>query len=254
MAKKAAPKKASAKKSAEAPFFLPFAELGREAKAKEKAREVASSAKPAEPAKTAKMAAAPKPARAASVEPAPAPVDAETFAIYMAGVRALEDTKTRIPTTASRIERAAQGPLPAVDPDAVARDDLRSLVTEGIRFEVSDDGTHIEGRRVDLDPRELRRLRRGAFSVDGRLDLHGMSATDARAAVDAFVKKRSAEGDRAVVIIHGKGTHSPRGIGILRGEIGAWLSEGRASRHVAAFTSATDDEGGGGALYVLLAR
>jgi DNA-nicking Smr family endonuclease len=182
-------------------------------------------------------------------------VDPETFAIYMAGVRALpEDRAHRIPRTASRVERAAPGTRAAVDPDAEARARMRSLVTEGIRFETLDDGERIEGRRIDLDPRELRRLRRGAYAVDGKLDLHGLSADEARHTVEAFVKKRASEGDRVVLVVHGKGSHSPRGVAVLRGEIAAWLSQGRSSRHVAAFATAPDDQGGSGALLVLLAR
>lgn len=277
MAKRAADKRAATprakkKASAEAPFFRPFATLARDAKARKddeqrpsatRADEGTSAAKTkaasgahrAKSAPASKPSPAPAPRRDAPADEAPpVPVDPETFAIYMAGVRALDDRATRIPTTASRVERAERGALPAVDPDRDARERLRSLVSEGLRFEVSDDGESLEGRRVDLDPRDLRRLRRGAFAVDGRLDLHGMSATEARAALEAFVKKKQADGDRVVVIIHGKGSHSPRGVGILRGEIGAWLSQGRVARHVAAFTSAPADEGGGGALLVLLAR
>jgi DNA-nicking Smr family endonuclease len=179
----------------------------------------------------------------------------------MAGVRTLDGRTMRIPATASRVEKTPRGTAPAPDPDAGARASLRSLVAEGVRFEVSDDGRHLEGRRIDLDPRELRRLRRGEHAVDGRLDLHGMSVPEAREALEAFVRKRQAEGDRVIEVIHGKGTHSPRGIAVLRGEIAAWLSQGRASRHVAAFTSlpygdgaARDREEGAGALLVLLAR
>ena len=111
-----------------------------------------------------------------------------------------------------------------------------------MRFEVSDDGRTLEGRRVDLDPRELRRLRRREHAVDGRLDLHGMTADEARTALEAFVQKRRAEGDRVIVVVHGKGKHSPRGISVLRGEIGAWISQGRAARDVAAFTSIVDGD------------
>jgi DNA-nicking Smr family endonuclease len=173
----------------------------------------------------------------------------------MAGVQALpEDRAHRIPATASRIERAAAaGPAPT-DPDAEARSRMRSLVSEGIRFETTDDGERLEGRRMDVDPRELRRLRRAQYAVDGKLDLHGLAAGEAREALEAFVRKRAGDGDRVVLVVHGKGTHSPRGHAILRGEIAAWLSQGKSSRHVAAFATAPDDHGGTGALLVLLAR
>lgn len=181
-------------------------------------------------------------------------VDAETFALYMAGVRALDHSSHRIPKTASRVERVT-AKLPSQEElDEPARAQMRSLVTEGVRFESFDDGERLEGRRVDVDPREIRRLRRAEYAIDGTLDLHGMSLAEAREAVAAFVLKRSAEGDRVVAIIHGKGSHSPRGLGVLRGEIGAWLSGGRAARHVSAFATAPDDQGGTGALLVLLAR
>ena len=126
--------------------------------------------------------------------------------------------------------------------------------TVPLTVESLDDGARLDARRVDVDPRELRRLRRGQFAIDGRLDLHGLSLEEARKAVEAFIRKRSAEGDKVVSIIHGKGTHSPRQQGVLRGEIGAWLSQGRAARHVLAFATAPDEDGGEGALLVLLAR
>ena len=173
----------------------------------------------------------------------------------MAGVRALSDDRAhRIPATASRIERAAPAGPPAADPDAAARARMRSLVSEGLRFETTDDGERLEGRRLDLDPRALRRLRRGQYAIVGKLDLHGLGADEAREAVEAFIKKRATDGDQVVVVVHGKGTHSPRGHAVLRGEIAAWLSQGRSSRHVAAFATAPDDHGGTGALLVLLAR
>jgi DNA-nicking Smr family endonuclease len=195
-----------------------------------------------------------QPRGAPAAERAMAPSDAESFAIYMAGVRELEDRATRIPRSASRIERAARGALPAVDADAPARAQLQALVAEGIRFETSDDGERIEGRRIEVEPREVRRLRRGQYTVDQQVDLHGLNVPEARKAIEAFVEKRRKEGDRVVRIIHGKGGHSPRGVSALRGEIAAWLSQGPAKRHVAAFATAPPEEGGAGALLVLLMR
>ncbi|WP_438004752.1 Smr/MutS family protein [Sorangium sp. So ce321] len=261
------PAKAAARKANEA-FYQPFSALRQLTKPKPKAGAPAAapegkgkategkpSAKaPAPPGASASAKASPGASAArASVEPAPRPVDPETFAIYMAGVRVLEDRVNRIPVTASRVERAAL-PTIASDPDEDARSRMRSLVIDGIKFEITDDSERIEGRRLDVDPRELRRLRRARYAVDGTLDLHGLRLEAARDAVEAFVCKRQRDGDRVVAIIHGKGSHSPGGHAVLRGEIAAWLSHGRVARHVAAFATAPDGEGGAGALLVLLAR
>lgn len=246
-------KKASAKKEAEAPFFRPFASLSKKGAKKDKKKSADEKAPPAKEAAAKKHAEAQK----APPEPPPepsAPSEAETFAMYMAGVRALQDRSTRIPKTAHKLEPKQPSKTPEKDPDADARAALHSLVAEGYRFEVSDDGEHIEGRRVDVDPRELRRLRRGAYTIDGRLDLHGMTAAEARRDVEKYIRKRRTDGDRVVALIVGRGNHSPRGIGVLRGEIAAWLSQGPSARHVAAFASAPDDEGGSGVVLALLAR
>lgn len=261
MAKRARAAKKTARATTERiePFFQPFAGLAKP-KAGEKKPKAGESAKPqakseAQPPVPDAKQRAPRRQAGADDAPPPRPVDPETFAIYMAGVQALpEDRAHRIPRTASRVERAAPGAAPREDPDAEARARMRSLVTEGMRFETTDDGERLEGRRIDLDPRELRRLRRGQYAVDGKLDLHGLPVDEARAAVEAFVRKRARDGDRVVVIVHGKGSHSPRGHAVLRGEIAAWLSQGRSARHVAAFTTAPDDHGGTGAVLVLLAR
>jgi DNA-nicking Smr family endonuclease len=272
MAKRAKAKKTPAKTSTRPreeraePFFQPFAGLGKQSRQPGRERKKADPAPEKEVAGKGKSKAPPPapapPAPARTQRPpakgdaTPPPAEPDTFAIYMAGVRALPgDGAHRIPATASRVERAArQDAEPAVDPDAGARARMRSLVSDGLRFETVDDGERIEGRRLDVDPRDLRRLRRGQYAVDGKLDLHGLGVEEARHSVEAFVRKRAHDGDRAVIIVHGKGTHSPRGNAVLRGEIAAWLSQGRSARHVAAFATAPDDDGGTGALLVLLAR
>ncbi len=134
------------------------------------------------------------------------------------------------------------------------RDHLRTLVEGGQRFEVSDDGRRVEGRRLELPPDALRKLRRGVMPIDGRTDLHGLGAEAARQHLEAFLRDKRARGERCVLVVHGKGEHSPGGHGVLRGEIAAWLSQGRASESVAAFASADDTDGGDGAVYVLLRR
>jgi DNA-nicking Smr family endonuclease len=100
----------------------------------------------------------------------------------------------------------------------------------------------------------LRRLRRGLLPIDARLDLHGMGAREARMQLELFLRTMRARGERCVLVIHGKGEHSAGGMAILRGEIAAWLSQGSSSEHVAAFATAREDDGGEGAVYVLIRR
>lgn len=164
------------------------------------------------------------------------------------------------PAAASRL------PTHAEAEDRAAREELAAFVSEALRFEVVDDGGALEGRRLDVDPRELRRLRQLSYAVDGKLDLHGHNVASARLAVERFLARRRSQGDRAILIVHGRGTHAPRGDAILRGELGAWLSQGEAARHVLAFASVADNprhartvarqdgSSDSGAVFVLLAK
>lgn len=222
----------------------------------EERKKAAAKGPPREP-----RASAASPGPAARPSPSPTAGGPEDEALLMArmfaGVTPLDRSSAarhRPPDERADPDRARRAAEEAQrDVDAVhAR--LRALVEDTARFEVADDGVHVEGRRVDLPIDALRKLRRGAMPIDGRLDLHGLSAAQARDELDAFLRTMRARGERCVLVIHGKGDHSPGGIGVLRGEISAWLSQGAASDQVAAFATARADDGGAGAVYVLLRR
>jgi DNA-nicking Smr family endonuclease len=178
----------------------------------------------------------------------------------MAGVRPLEQKSGRIPRTEVGAAPDLPRPKPADAENQAQREaeevhaHLRALVEGKERFEVQDDGRRVEGRRVDLSPDVLRKLRHGTMPIDARIDLHGLSVHDAREALEAFLRDKRVAGERCVLVVHGKGEHSPRGQSVLRGEISAWLSQGPASEHVAAFATAANDDGGEGAVYVALRR
>lgn len=216
-------------------------------------------------AKLAKARKAALPGKAAEAPTSPDPkaallADAESerlrFARMMRGVRPLAGVRAPAAEASSQEvgTRTTTRREMVADPDAEARAKLVALVAEGVRFEVLDDGEALEGRRLDVDPSEIRKLRQLRYAVDGTLDLHGLDATSARAKLEAFLRRRRLQGDRAVLVVHGKGSHSPRGSPVLRGEIGAWLSQGKAQRDVAAFSSVQDRSGDSGAVFVLLSR
>lgn len=203
---------------------------------------------------------APESQRDSRATPALPPGDEDLlFHRLFGGVTPLRTAPGRIPK--QRVERSAAAERAAKrsEDDAAAEADavhehIRLLVDEGVRFEVVDDGQRVEGRRLDVPADVVRKLRRGMIPIDAQVDLHGMRLQEARIHLELFLHTMRARAERCVLVVHGKGEHSPSGLGVLRGEISAWLSQGRASAHVAAFATARRDDGGQGAVYVLLRR
>lgn len=223
----------------------------------EEERQKAASAKAhaPPPPRPAAQARRPEPARTSTSDLD----DDMSFHRMMSGVTPLDaNAKTRVPVTTEvrpgeqRTKAAEVRAMASAEAEkAIAH--LHSLVDDVARFEVSDDGRRVEGRRVDAPPDLVRSLRRGMLPVDGRLDLHGLTAAQAQEKLAEFLRTMRSRNERCVLVIHGKGERTP-GAGVLRGEIAAWLSQGKAREHVAAFATARDDDGGEGAVYVALRR
>jgi len=223
---------------------------------KEEQQKKAASKKPAAPRPAPSSPARNKaPAASASNNPEE---DALAFHRLVAGVTPLDQTRGRVaraPHGRDEPKQARPDPREAIRQEVdEVHEHLRALVEGGTRFEVSDDGRHVEGRRIDVPAEWVRRLRRGLLPIDGTLDLHGHRAGEARSTLETFLQTMRERGERCVLVVHGKGEHSPGGLGVLRGEISAWLSQGSSSTHVAAFASAHEEDGGTGAVYVLLRR
>jgi DNA-nicking Smr family endonuclease len=100
-----------------------------------------------------------------------------------------------------------------------------------------------------VQKRVLRHLRAGKFGVDAELDLHGLTADEARRRLGGFLQACLADGCRCVHLIHGKGYRSEGDYPILKNRINLWL---RQYPDVLAFCTARPAEGGTGAVYVLL--
>ena len=105
-------------------------------------------------------------------------------------------------------------------------------------------------RRPEIGPDVTRKLRRGGWSIQGQLDLHGLRRDDAREALSHFIKDAKKVGWRCVRIVHGKGLGSPGKTPILKSKVQGWLIQ---KQEVLAFVQARPAHGGAGALVVLLA-
>lgn len=169
----------------------------------------------------------------------------DLFAEEVAGVRPLE-RRDRVPV------RAPVAPRVPTDPDEEVRRALDDLVTGHAPLDVSDTDEVVEGFAKDVDRREVKKLRRGELALQAHVDLHGLTAEEARSAVVKFLLGARRSGKRVVLVVHGRGRHSDGGLPVLKTKVVEWLSRSGLSKHVLAFTTARPQDGGAGATYVLL--
>ena len=110
-----------------------------------------------------------------------------------------------------------------------------------------DDALSFRRPGVNLDI--TRKLRKGYWSIQRELDLHGLRREEARESLAAFIRAACKEGVRCVRVVHGKGLGSPGKTPVLKSKVQSWLIQ---KTEVLAFVQARGDEGGAGAVVVLL--
>jgi DNA-nicking Smr family endonuclease len=177
--------------------------------------------------------------------------DEHLFREAMAGVEPIDRPGPRV-RAPGPLSRPTRRPLTEEELEAYAQ--LVDLVSGEGGFDIQYTDEYMEGAVVGIDPGLLRKLRGGDFSYQAYVDLHGMTAEEARIAVDRFVVASVLRGLRCVLIIHGRGLNSRDHIPVLKQHLSSWLHRGRLKRLVLAFATARPCDGGAGALYVLLRK
>ncbi len=109
----------------------------------------------------------------------------------------------------------------------------------------------LEFKRPGVQNGVFRKLKQGKYSQDGHLDLHKLTVEQAGREVYSFIRESVKYDLRTVTIIHGKGQHSDSSHALLKSYVNAWLPE---LEQVLAFCSARKQDGGLGAVYVMLAK
>ena len=164
------------------------------------------------------------------------PIDADLFRQSLDGVTPLQPanrttavkTPKRFPSTPSAAPTQIQDHLS----DHGAED---KLLTEFVRPGIS---------RMTM-----RKLRRGEWPIQDRLDLHSLHSEAARRLLLEFLNEATQNSLRCVCVIHGKGRHTEGGEGILKSRVRHWLTQ---CTEVLAFCETPPNEGGSGAVKVLL--
>ena len=148
---------------------------------------------------------------------------------------------------------ALQRPPPAPIPVQALRDDelvLQESLSDQMPMEVGlEMGEELVFLRNGLSNQILKKLRRGFWATQDHLDLHGLRAEEARTLLVSFLNDALKDGFRCVRIVHGKGLRSKNAEPVLKRKIGNWLGQ---RDEVLAFVQARPEDGGGGAVMVLL--
>lgn len=159
-------------------------------------------------------------------------------------------TGTR-PLTHDRCEPTLRRPRPAAHQRRLDEREVMRELALGDGFERTDSetGDELLYLRPGVQHQVMRKLRRGHYRVEAELDLHGLTAREAREAMSRFLAECLHRGLRCIRVIHGKGNRSLGQQPVLKRKVDGWLAQ---RNEVLAFASARPVDGGTGAVYVLL--
>jgi len=151
----------------------------------------------------------------------------------------------------NRVALEVPPPLPVplkheADERAALDESLSAPFTLEDRLEMGDETTFL---RPGLPRRILADLRRGRWTLQGQLDLHGLNRDEARTALAQYLVASLQRGHRFIRVIHGKGNGSPGRFSVLKELSRGWLAQ---REEILAFCQAGPHDGGAGALLVLM--
>lgn len=176
-------------------------------------------------------------------------VEANLFQSALGGVQRMPASDRYVPPSVPKGVAVAAAPArkltQAEDDAAVLRESLSDL------FEVDhylEDDPALNYSAPGVGPDVMKKLRKGHWPVQDELDLHGMNRDQARDALGAFLTRAGQRNHRCVCVIHGRGFGSRGQEPVLKSMVHSWLVQ----KGVVAFCQARSNEGGEGALIVLL--
>lgn len=175
------------------------------------------------------------------------PDDMDLFLLAMAGVERVGVNR----------ERSAPSAVPQPVRAAVRRieESEQQLFLEaikGLKLDVRFEDTPVEAEEP-VRPRpvsRMKQLRRGTIRIDYELDLHGLTRDEALDSLEAFIRGACRRGQKAVLVITGKGLHSPEEP-VVRKAVEKWM-QNEGKEMVAEFFSPPREMGGDGAFAVFL--
>jgi len=168
--------------------------------------------------------------------------DTDEFRQAMRGTKPL--------TSEARVPIGKKKPKPKA---RFSKADEREVLAESLEDDIDTIehgyGAALRFHRQHVGKRTMRKLKRGGYSVQAELDLHGMTLAEAKPRLADFIDYNASQGKYCVRVVHGKGLGSGDRGPVLKNAVNRWL---RKWDNVLAFVSTPQVDGGTGAVYVLL--
>jgi DNA-nicking Smr family endonuclease len=175
------------------------------------------------------------------------PDEREVFRRAMRDVRPLPQAAVELPVAKPRSRTRVTARFARAERAAVLAESLQAPPRDA---DVAT-GEELSYRRPGVQEAVLRKLRRGEFRTDAHIDLHGLTAVEAEAALRSFLLEALRANAGCVRIVHGKGLRSGNSGPVLKQMVNHLLPRLDA---VVAFAGARQVDGGAGATLVLLKR
>ena len=113
---------------------------------------------------------------------------------------------------------------------------------------------------LQMDAKTHGKMTRGKLTPEARIDLHGLTLSEAHPELIRFILNAQSDGARLVLVITGKGRRGedigpiPQRMGVLRHQVPQWLRMPPLGQAVLQVSEAHLKHGGSGAYYVYLRR
>ncbi len=123
-----------------------------------------------------------------------------------------------------------------------------------LEFALTENNDHVQCNILGLDILTLGKLQQRHYNPEAHIDLHKMNAYEAFHALIGFFKNAFYRDMRCLLIVTGKGLNSFDNRPLLRSKVCDWLIQSPFKHLTLAFCTAKQEDGGSGALYVLIRK
>ncbi len=128
---------------------------------------------------------------------------------------------------------------------------MESLLVDLSEADLLETGEHLSYTQPGVQRSVLRKLKSGRYSLQSEIDLHGLTVNEARQELSDFLRAAQERRHLCIRVIHGKGRKQAERSPRLKPAVNQWLQR---NKQVLAFCSARTNDGGTGAVYVLMRR